>query len=85
MEPENSLTRRMELRGDVATFTAQLTATQNMAVFPEHPLENQVYILVQRPRTSELKLSWRLTISNQSSIRYALILCYTPCFLPQFP
>ena len=78
VEPENSLARRMELRGDM--FTTQLTATQSTAVFPEHPLEKQVYILVQRPRTSELKLSYHLTIFNQRST-----LCYAPCFLPQSP
>jgi len=53
VEPEDTLAQRMELRGDVETFTTQLTATQNMTVFPEYPFENQVYFLVQCPPTSE--------------------------------
>lgn len=53
VEPQATLEERIRLRGDVATFTTQLTATQSMEVFPEQPLKHHVYFLVQRPARSE--------------------------------
>jgi len=53
--PDNTLAERIGLRGDnVATFAKRLTVTQNVStLFPQHPLEDHVHILVQLPSTSK--------------------------------
>jgi len=54
VEPEDTLTQRIRSRGDVATFAKRLTATQKVStLFPQHPLEDHVHILVQLPSSSE--------------------------------
>ena len=54
VEPEDTLVQRIRSRGDVATFAKRLTATQEVsALFPQHPPEDHVHLLVQLPSTSE--------------------------------